>query len=97
MVVNTVACRFVKEKRPTISPNLNFMGQLMQYEKRLASKQPHKLVWCVEGVSCSDMGSASLDQPKKPLSGSCWSLDDVSCAADMTVSGGPREMTAQAS
>ncbi|XP_031566438.1 dual specificity protein phosphatase 16-like [Actinia tenebrosa] len=29
------AYRFVKEKRPTISPNLNFMGQLVQFEKDL--------------------------------------------------------------
>ena len=29
--------RFVKSKRPNISPNLNFMGQLLDFEKTLHS------------------------------------------------------------
>ncbi len=31
------AYQFVKEKRPSISPNFNFLGQLYDYEKQLAS------------------------------------------------------------
>ncbi|XP_040822928.1 dual specificity protein phosphatase 16 [Ochotona curzoniae] len=37
------AYRFVKEKRPTISPNFNFLGQLLDYEKKIKD-QPGALV-----------------------------------------------------
>lgn len=32
------AYRFVKEKRPTISPNFNFLGQLLDYEEKIKSQ-----------------------------------------------------------
>ncbi|XP_008060709.1 dual specificity protein phosphatase 16 [Carlito syrichta] len=32
------AYRFVKEKRPTISPNFNFLGQLLDYEKTIKNQ-----------------------------------------------------------
>ncbi|XP_030627483.1 dual specificity protein phosphatase 16 [Chanos chanos] len=35
------AYRFVKEKRPTISPNFNFLGQLLDFEKKI--KNPSEL------------------------------------------------------
>lgn len=31
-------CRFVKEKRPTISPNFNFLGQLLDFEKKIKTQ-----------------------------------------------------------
>ncbi|KAM3833512.1 dual specificity protein phosphatase 16 isoform 2-T3 [Vipera latastei] len=32
------AYRFVKEKRPTVSPNFNFLGQLLDFEKKIKSQ-----------------------------------------------------------
>jgi len=33
------AYEFVKTKRSIVSPNLNFMGQLLQYEKKLKEQK----------------------------------------------------------
>lgn len=37
MITRVSVRRFVKEKRPTISPNFNFLGQLLDFEKKLKS------------------------------------------------------------
>lgn len=43
------AFRYVKSKRPTISPNFNFLGQLLEYERQLRSEE----------VLHDDLGSSS--------------------------------------
>jgi len=35
-----ICFRYVKDKRPTISPNFNFLGQLLEFEKELRSNIP---------------------------------------------------------
>lgn len=39
MTCDLASHRFVKEKRPTISPNFNFLGQLLDFEKKLRSER----------------------------------------------------------
>ena len=33
------AYKFVKEKRPCVAPNLNFMGQLMEFEQQIYQRK----------------------------------------------------------
>lgn len=43
------AYRFVKEKRPTISPNFNFLGQLLDFEKKIKTPSSAPLQAGAEG------------------------------------------------
>ncbi|XP_029019419.1 dual specificity protein phosphatase 16 [Betta splendens] len=54
------AYRFVKEKRPTISPNFNFLGQLLDFEKKL--KSPHGPETKLRSLHLQDLSSeASIE------------------------------------
>ncbi|KAI4903869.1 hypothetical protein NFI96_022125 [Prochilodus magdalenae] len=81
------AYRFVKEKRPTISPNFNFLGQLLDFEKKIKSPREDetqcKQVELVEdhsqdgessGTDASSTATAetlSLVAPLEPLTLPC--------------------------
>ncbi|XP_022711554.1 uncharacterized protein LOC111273834 isoform X2 [Varroa jacobsoni] len=55
------AYRYVKSKRPTISPNFNFLGQLLEYEKELRREK-------ILEASADICSSAPVLSPSRPLS-----------------------------
>ncbi|OCT58198.1 dual specificity protein phosphatase 16 [Xenopus laevis] len=66
------AYRFVKEKRPTISPNFNFLGQLLDFEKKIKAHTgqtapPCKLKLQLELNTNEQVGSAETHHPPSPL------------------------------
>ncbi|KAL7370539.1 hypothetical protein ABVT39_003607 [Epinephelus coioides] len=70
------AYRFVKEKRPTISPNFNFLGQLLDFEKKI--KSPHGTETKLKSLHHPDGGG---DVPAQP--------DDLEPSACQEVPAGP--------
>uniref|UniRef100_A0A2K6SU10 Dual specificity protein phosphatase 8 n=1 Tax=Saimiri boliviensis boliviensis TaxID=39432 RepID=A0A2K6SU10_SAIBB len=55
------AYRFVKDRRPSISPNFNFLGQLLEYERSL------KLLAALQGDAGTPSGT--LEPPPSPTPG----------------------------
>ncbi|VDP50583.1 unnamed protein product, partial [Soboliphyme baturini] len=71
------AYRFVKECRPCIAPNFNFLGQLMQYEKQLTEKvnKGMNVVATTTGRKhCSKFGLSDLSLVNHELTKNCASL-----------------------
>lgn len=60
------AYRFVKEKRPTISPNFNFLGQLLDFEKKIKSPVGPDSKLKPDGPGLPEEAAGCLEAPGGP-------------------------------
>ncbi|XP_040293037.1 dual specificity protein phosphatase 16 [Bufo bufo] len=61
------AYRFVKEKRPTISPNFNFLGQLLDFEKKIKVQTGQTAPVCKLKLHL-EYGTVPVEVPQQPAS-----------------------------
>ena len=59
----TKAYDFVKQKRPCISPNLHFMGQLLEFQKRLAATDDSCCYTISDGEVAMEIDSIPVTTP----------------------------------
>ncbi|XP_034019076.1 dual specificity protein phosphatase 16 isoform X2 [Thalassophryne amazonica] len=94
------AYRFVKEKRPTISPNFNFLGQLLDFEKKIKTSVGtetklkslhHPEQVCEAPVQSKDLGglqqsacSTEGTVPSEPFTPPCDGSEDQLLARALT-------------
>ncbi|XP_061660286.1 uncharacterized protein si:dkey-175m17.7 [Syngnathoides biaculeatus] len=73
LMTMTDAYKYVRSRRPVVSPNLNFMGQLLEFERDLNSGvTPRILMPKLDGVETQVSSTSSMPCPPPPAPSSMW-------------------------
>lgn len=67
----TNAYDFVKTKRPCISPNLHFMGQLLEFQKQLGGNAEGAVQMLADDTSCGNNTVSHEQQVQQQQSATC--------------------------